>query len=265
MEKINKKSPVLQEIFKLGKTIDNPECMFSFSGMLEDLSQLLASSQTNEEKLYANYYLSMIYSKNYDYESEIIEHSSIALELNAFLKMLNHEQVFSLNHRLYNAYNELDENQKALEFLQAAIENADHRSQYEVSNLIALKAACLHEVGRYEEALQLNQKILNDPNLVELKHLILNNLANNSYELGLMEDAEQYLLQISKLECDCTEQAFLNKFNSLFQLAVLKFECGEPEKSESLFKQRLDIALAHGDTDYIDEAKKDIQQLYENS
>lgn len=265
MEKFSKESSVLEEIFKLGNTIDNPECMFSFSSMLEDLSKLLASSKTNEEKLYANYYLSMIYSKSYDYESEIIDHSSVALELNALLKMLNHEQVFSLNHRLYNAFNELDENQKALEYLQAAIENADHRSQYERSNLIALKAACLHEVGLYEEALQLNQEILNDPNLAELKHLILNNLANNSYELGLMEDAEQYLLQVSEIVCDCAVQTFLNKFNSLFQLAVLKFELCEPEKSESLFKQRLDIAIAHGDTDYIEEAEQDLQQLYERS
>lgn len=57
MEKFSKESPVLEEIFKLGKTIDNPECMFSFSSILEDLSKLLASSKTNEEKLYANYYL----------------------------------------------------------------------------------------------------------------------------------------------------------------------------------------------------------------
>lgn len=92
-----------------------------------------------------------------------------------------------------------------------------------------LKAACLHEVVLYKEALQLNQEILNDPNLVELKHLILNNLANSRYELGLMGDAEPYLLQVSEIECDCAEQTFLNIFNSLFQLAVLEFELCEPE------------------------------------
>ncbi len=70
----------------------------------------------------------MIYSKSYDYESEIINHSSVALELNTLLKMLNQEQVFSLNHRLYNTYCELDEHQSALEYLQAAIVNVGHRT-----------------------------------------------------------------------------------------------------------------------------------------
>ncbi|WP_182732123.1 hypothetical protein [Pseudoalteromonas sp. SR44-8] len=237
--------------------------MFSFSGMREDLSELLASSQTNEEKLYANYYLSMIYSKSYDYESEIISHSTIALELNATLKKLNQEQVFSLNHRLYEAYSEFNEHQNALEYLQAAIANANHRTQNEVSNLIALKAACFHEVGRYKEALQLNKEILSNPDLEEIKHLILNNLANNSYELGLMEDAEHYLKEMSKTDCGYPEDTFINKFNSIFQLAVLKFELGEIEKSTNLFQQRLKLAIGYGDCDYIEEAEIDIQQLYE--
>ncbi|WP_339692315.1 hypothetical protein [uncultured Pseudoalteromonas sp.] len=261
----SKKSTLVSKILELGKTIEDPERMFSFSGMREDLSELLASSQTNEEKLYANYYLSMIYSKSYDYdyESEIISHSTIALELNATLKKLNQEQVFSLNHRLYEAYSEFNEHQNALEYLQAAIANANHRTQNEVSNLIALKAACFHEVGRYKEALQLNKEILSNPDLEEIKHLILNNLANNSYELGLMEDAEHYLKEMSKTDCGYPEDTFINKFNSIFQLAVLKFELGEIEKSTNLFQQRLKLAIGYGDCDYIEEAEIDIQQLYE--
>ncbi|WP_283708950.1 hypothetical protein [Pseudoalteromonas prydzensis] len=59
------------------------------------------------------------------------------------------------------------------------------------------------------------------------------------------------------------KDTFINKFNSLFQLAVLKFELGEINKSTILFQQRLELAIDYGDSNYIEEAEIDIQQLYE--
>lgn len=125
----------------------------------------------------------------------------------------------------------------------------------------------LHEAGRFAEALVHNQALLSDAQDAfgngpdaRLSGLI-NNLAQNAYELGDLTQAQRYLDQRLALG-----QALRNDdivLDTLFQQGVLAHEGGDSALARSLFQQRVAIAHASGDEDLLAETQATLAELAE--
>ena len=122
----------------------------------------------------------------------------------------------------------------------------------------------LHEAGRYAEALAHNQHLLQDAQHTAglapyALRTLLNNLAQNAYELKNFDLATQYLqerlliaqsAQDTELACD-----------SLFQLGVQASEQGQFAQARQYFEQRLTLADAADDDALLQQARQDLQYL----
>ena len=119
-------------------------------------------------------------------------------------------------------------------------------------------AFCLHEVGQFAEARQVNQAILAEatslfsPDDARTFTARLN-LAQNDYALGDTAAARTVLesLFADALKAEDAEMTD----QSLFQLGVLAFEGGHPREALSLMERRLSLAQASSDPDRLAAAK----------
>lgn len=127
-------------------------------------------------------------------------------------------------------------------------------------------AFCLHEARRPAEAKTVNEQVLAGAERIhgtesEKLLTVLNNLAQNAYDLGDKEAARPLLerrLAIA-LKRGVDEKAE----DSLFQLGVLAFETGRRGEAEALMKRRLAMAEASRDRSRIAAAKRDLDELYD--
>lgn len=122
----------------------------------------------------------------------------------------------------------------------------------------------LHESGHYAEALAHNQRLLQDAQTAlgasnPAFHNVLNNLAQNAYELKDFALAAQYLQE--RLRIAQTAQDTATAFDSLFQLGVLTAEQGRFEQARHFFEQRLALADTAGDASMRQQALQDLQHL----
>lgn len=125
----------------------------------------------------------------------------------------------------------------------------------------------LHEAGRFAEALAHNQQLLGDARAafgsdkdVRLSGLI-NNLAQNAYELGDTAQAQYYLAERLALGQALHDDAIV--LDTLFQQGVLAHEGGDSALARSLFQQRVAIAHASGDEDLLAETEATLAELAE--
>lgn len=127
-------------------------------------------------------------------------------------------------------------------------------------------AYCLQEAGQSAEAKTVNEEVLaggerlhgaESPKLLT----VLNNLAQNVYDLGDLE-APRPLLE-RRLAIALKHGDDENAEDSLFQLGVLAFETGRRDEAETLMKRRLAMAEKSGDQSRIRAAKVDLEELYD--
>lgn len=125
----------------------------------------------------------------------------------------------------------------------------------------------LHEAGRFAEALAHNRQLLADAQSAfgsgtdkRLSGLI-NNLAQNAYELGEQAQALAWLQQ--RLALGQALQDTDVVLDTLFQLGVLAHEAGQPAEARALFQQRVDIARAQDDEDLLDDALATLAEFEE--
>lgn len=125
----------------------------------------------------------------------------------------------------------------------------------------------LHEAGRFAEALVHNQQLLADAQAafgtsadVRLSGLI-NNLAQNAYELGNATRARQFLAQRLALGQALHDDDIV--LDTLFQQGVLAHEGGDTALARRLFQQRVSIAQASGDEDLLAETAATLAELAE--
>ena len=148
-----------------------------------------------------------------------------------------------------------------------ALLQASHANTWTPTQQLCLRERigyALHEAGHYAEALAHNQQLLQDAKqTAELDayalRTLLNNLAQNAYELKDTHLAAQYLqerlrivqaAQDTELACD-----------SLFQLGVLACEQGQFEQAHQFFEQRLALAETANDDALRQQAQQDLQRL----
>ncbi|CAN7616349.1 tetratricopeptide repeat protein [Polaromonas sp. LjRoot131] len=125
----------------------------------------------------------------------------------------------------------------------------------------------LHEAGRFAEALAHNRQLLADAQSAfgsgtdkRLSGLI-NNLAQNAYELGEQAQALAWLQQRLALGQALQDTDIV--LDTLFQLGVLAHEAGQPAEARALFQQRVDIARAKDDEDLLDDALATLAEFEE--
>lgn len=126
----------------------------------------------------------------------------------------------------------------------------------------------LHEAGHYIQALTHNQQLLQDARQTlgaDNPHLrsVLNNLAQNAYDLRDLPQAEQWLherLRIASLPHNAAAEAG-TAFDTLFQLGVIAHEQGHAEAAQTWFQQRLALARHLNDADLIQQAEGDLAEL----
>ena len=112
----------------------------------------------------------------------------------------------------------------------------DFPTQTQILGVYEDEGYLLHEQKKYREALQSNQRLLpvarerlqalGQP---ELLRGLLTNLAQNSYELGDMEQARGYLQQ--RLDIALKAQDHETIYDCYFQLMVLAHEQGQPQQA----------------------------------
>ena len=112
----------------------------------------------------------------------------------------------------------------------------DFPTQTQILGVYEDEGYLLHEQKKYREALQANQRLLpvarerlqalGQP---ELLRGLLTNLAQNSYELGDMEQARGYLQQ--RLDIALQAQDHDTVYDCYFQLMVLAHEQGQPQQA----------------------------------
>lgn len=127
--------------------------------------------------------------------------------------------------------------------------SADY-SDDEHGGVMEKRAYCLHELGRYDEALEQNLALIEfargflpdtSPNLCS----VLTNTAQNLHALDRATEAEAYLtrcLDIAKAHDDHDRAVEMH-----FQLGVPAFETGDMESARAHMTAGRDHALEHGD------------------
>lgn len=125
----------------------------------------------------------------------------------------------------------------------------------------------LHEAGRFDEALAHNRQLLADAQSAfgsgtdERLSGLINNLAQNAYELGETAQAQAWLQQ--RLALGQALQDTDIELDTLFQLGVLAHETGRPAEARALFQQRVDIARTKDDEDLLEGALATLAEFEE--
>lgn len=253
----------------LQHTLLDPETTFSGSAMFNDLSALepLARRCGEHSEQLAQLYdsLSRLQSKRGLHE-DTSDYAIKALNIHTHAPCFDAESVFYLNYRIFRALDEEGEFEQALPYMRTCIEQIES-PWLEVDSRLGLReefGRVLHDTGLFSEALELNLQLLQTAR----QHLgaenpalcgLLNNLAQNLYELQQLKDAETYLqerLNIARHAEDHDIEA-----DTLFQLGVLKFEQGQKAEAYKLFEERIRRAQEVGDEYLIHAAEEAMEEL----
>jgi tetratricopeptide (TPR) repeat protein len=156
----------------------------------------------------------------------------------------------------------------AIDYYQKAIPLFDTSSDYSEDQRLGIRerlAYCLHEAGRYSEALKLNRQILaGGEKLLGLESeqffTVLSNLAQNAYALGELNEAQGFLERFLALATKYDDEGRVGE--ALFQLGVLASEQGRFWEAETFMTRRLALAEASGHSDRIADAKEDLKILH---
>lgn len=252
---------------ELHATLQDPEAMFSGSAMLENLlalePQALAFGENSAQlgRLYDS--LSHLQSKRGD-NTDTIDYGSKALSIHAKTPYLEAESLFYLNYRIFRALDEEGETEQALPYIRTCMQqiNCPWLSKPSQLGIQQEFGRILHDAGLFAEALVSNQDCLTAAQkFFSATHLslcgVLNNLAQNHYELQQFAEAESLLqqrLQIARSGEDPEIES-----DTLFQLGVLKFEQGQKPEAYALFKERIRRAI-EADDEYLIQAAEDAME-----
>lgn len=125
----------------------------------------------------------------------------------------------------------------------------------------------LHEAGRFAEALAHNRQLLTDAQAAfgfgTDKRLsgVINNLAQNAYELGKHAEAKTWLQQRLALGRALEDTDIV--LDALFQLGVLAHETRRTAEARAFFQQRVDIARAKDDEYLLESAQATLAEFEE--
>ncbi|GAA3576231.1 MULTISPECIES: tetratricopeptide repeat protein [Marinobacter] len=266
---MSSQNSIATELQRLQDIILDEEASFSGTEMVSNLEALLGQVDQPQGPIAGQILnlLSLVQNKRGDTD-EVLKHGEACVTIDQRTPFLNDESRFYLHYRLSCALEEDDQPERAMMYLNLVLQNpvAVTLDDDQHRTLVESLARLLHEAAHFEEALALNTNLLDQAETAGETNLrVLNNLAQNCYELGRLEDAESYLRQRLAAAQAADEEGFEDAFDSLFQLGVLSFESGNPEQARQLFEQRLALARNHGDEFDVSEAEETLAELAERS
>ncbi|MGE8492231.1 MAG: hypothetical protein ACN6OT_03730 [Comamonas sp.] len=138
---------------------------------------------------------------------------------------------------------------------------ADYPTQLQILGVYEDLGYVLHEQGQYRQALQANQQLLPVARerllaLGETPRLrgLLANLAQNSYMLGQMDAARNYLQERLQIAISAGDHDTV--YDSYFQLMVLAHEQNQPQQAQQWLSAYAQYARAQGHSDQLARAEQ---------
>jgi len=258
----------------LRDTVYDAGGMFSGSQMSADLAALqpLAEAVGSESAELADLlWLQFVVFRKRQRDTEGLPLGLRALAMRDARGELKPTERYEQHYALGEAALQAEDYDTAVEHLQQSAHWADHDgATLSLDQKLGIREEigyALHEAGRFAEALAHNQQLLADARAafgtdtdVRLSGLI-NNLAQNAYELDDTAQAQHYLQQRLALGRALKDDDIV--LDTLFQQGVLAHEGGDSALARSLFEQRVAIAQAGGDEDLIEEAQATLDELAE--
>lgn len=252
----------------------DPDALFSGAQMHADLVELLPLAKAHGEdsaqlaQLYA--LLALLQGKR-DEREEQLAYGEQCLAIQRRNPVLPPEEVLSLHYSLSLGAAELEQPQRVIEHLRAAIvllPQDRSLSQRQHFGLRQELGFWLHEQGDHAAALAHNQQLLSDAEAVfgsdeaELTGM-LTNLAQNTYELHDWPASEAYLQRVVSLS---RQHGKLDiELDGLFQLGVLAHERGDNPRALVYFQQRLQLAREADDDYLLERAEEDLAEFHQRA
>ena len=138
---------------------------------------------------------------------------------------------------------------------------ADYPTQLQILGVYEDLGYVLHEQGQYRQALQANQQLLPVARerllaLGETPRLrgLLANLAQNSYMLGQVDAARNYLQERLQIAISAGDHDTV--YDSYFQLMVLAHEQNQPQQAQQWLSAYAQYARAQGHSDHLARAEQ---------
>lgn len=263
------------ERFKpLHDTLVDPDGMFSGSQMHSDLEALipLAKAQGDNSAELAQLYaaLALLQGKRDEWDDQQ-RYGDLALAIQQHNSVLPPDEVLGLHYSLSMGAGELEQPERAIEHLRAAIALLPQDKSLSPRQQFGLRQELgywLHVQHKYSEALAYNQQLLADaeaafgPDEADLTGM-LTNLAQNTYELKQFTQSEAYLQRVVSLSRQ--HGKFDIEFDGLFQLGVLAHEQGDNATAERYFNQRVELARKEDDDYWLERAEEDLAEFKQRS
>jgi len=258
----------------LRDTVYDASAMFSGSAMSADLAALRplaeglgAESSELAQLLWLQF---IVYSKR-QMDDEGLPLGLRALAIRSALSDLTPTDRYEQHYAIGESALQSEEYDTAIEHLRQSAHWADHEgATLSAEQKLGIREEigyALHEAGRFAEALAHNQQLLANARRAfgsdvdaRLSGLI-NNLAQNAYELGDLAQAQRHLQQRLALGQALKDDGIV--LDTLFQLGVLAHEAGDSALARSLLQQRVAMAHASGDEDLLEEAQATLAELAE--
>lgn len=263
-----------QRFTPLRDTVYDEGAMFSGSAMSADLAALRplaetlgAESAELAELLWLQF---VVYSKR-QMDDEGLPLGLRALAIRSARGSLTPTDRYQQHYALGESALQSEEYDTAIDHLRQAAHWADQEgAALSMEQKLGIREEigyALHEAGRFSQALAHNQQLLADAQAafgtstdVRLSGLI-NNLAQNAYELGDHAAARSHLAQRLALGQALHDDDIV--LDTLFQQGVLAHETGDAALARSLFEQRVAMAHVSGDEDLLAETQATLAELAE--
>jgi len=258
----------------LRDTVYDAGGMFSGSRMSADLAALqpLAEAVGADSAEMADLlWLQFVVFRKRQHHSEGLPLGLRALALRAAKGGLTPTERYEQHYALGASALEAEEYDTAVEHLQQSSHWAAHEgATLDIDQKLGMREEigyALHEAGRFAEALAHNRQLLADAQAAfgsgtdERLSGVINNLAQNAYELGDHAEAQSWLQQRLALGQALQDTGIV--LDTLFQLGVLAHEAGQPAEARALFQQRVDMARAEDDEDLLEDALATLAEFEE--
>lgn len=258
----------------LRDTVYDADAMFSGSAMSEDLEALLPLAVrmgTESAELADLLWLQFVVFAKRQLSDEGLPLGLRALAIRIARGGLTPTDRYEQHYAIGKSAVQAEAYDTAIEHLQQAAEWSAHASAtLSLDQKLGIREEigyALHEAGRFAEALAHNQLLLADAQSAfgtatdERLSGLINNLAQNAYELGDHAQAQAYLQQRLALGQALQDNDIV--LDTLFQQGVLAHEAGDAERARTLFEQRIAIARASGDEDLLEDAQARLDELTE--
>jgi len=248
----------------------DPSQVFSISATLTELDSLEKKIAAGDQQARGELnYLRGFVLYRAGRSTASLPHSLEALRIDTLRPFLADNERTRLTYDIALRAEESGDWATAIEFYEKAIPLFDSASEYSEDQRLALrerKAYCLHEAGRYSEALALNKQVLEaGENLFgpdsEKLLVVITNISQNAYALSDLKTARRFLDRVLTIATKHNRQTHMA--NALFQLGVLSFEQGQFKEAEDFMKRRLALARNSGVSSRITDAQEDLDALYE--